>query len=371
MVPHNVFADLAFYFPIGKFFSHVREFSSKRLVEDDDTLRNVDVALANLAYFTPDRRNQTIGDQLFGRIRQLVKRRGFDFDIVQGHFTWPTGYAAVRIAREFNVPSVIYLHESQDWLLEMLASKNPRFRWAWGNADALVRVNKRDIPMLQSINRRVLHIPGGFDPIRFCPMAKDEARERIGLPSEGKVLFTLGAHEKRKGFEYLIEAMVPLVEQFPDLHCLIGGSGPYTSNLQKVVRRLGVGDHITFSGQIPSSLLASYYNAANLFVLPSLSEGNPTVMFESLGCGIPFVGTAVGGVREVITSDNYGLLVQPRDSNGLGETIALALNRRWDKDLIRGYSLQYSWESNARSLSELYGGLLGVAGAARGDRLIS
>ena len=75
-------------------------------------------------------------------------------------------------------------------------------------------------------------------------------------------------------------------------------------------------------------------NACDLFVLPSLNEGNPTVMFEALGCGKPFVGTKVGGVPEVIASDDYGLLVEPADPEDLAEKILVALDREWDREAI-------------------------------------
>lgn len=99
-------------------------------------------------------------------------------------------------------------------------------------------------------------------------------------------------------------------------------------------------------------------NACDLFVLPSLNEGNPTVLPEALGCGKPFVGTKVGGVPEVITSDAYGLLVEPTDPEELAEKILVALDREWDREAILAYAERYTWENIAKEITTIYQGVL-------------
>jgi glycosyltransferase involved in cell wall biosynthesis len=97
-----------------------------------------------------------------------------------------------------------------------------------------------------------------------------------------------------------------------------------------------------------------WMNACDLFVLPSLSEGNPTVLPEALGCGKPFVGTRVGGVPEVITSDECGLLVGPADPDDLAEKILVALDREWDREAILAYAQRYTWENIAKEIMGVY-----------------
>lgn len=86
----------------------------------------------------------------------------------------------------------------------------------------------------------------------------------------------------------------------------------------------------------------------------SLSEGNPTVMFEALGCGRPFVGTRVGGVPEVIVDDRLGILVEPGDPEALARAILQALEREWDHEYIRTYAQQFTWENIAKQVMEVY-----------------
>ena len=96
------------------------------------------------------------------------------------------------------------------------------------------------------------------------------------------------------------------------------------------------------------------YNVADLFVLPSLFEGNPTVMFEALGVGLPFIGTNVGGIPEIIISDEYGLLCEPANPKDLAENIMIGLNKEWNREKIMEYANQFTWENIANKTREIY-----------------
>jgi glycosyltransferase involved in cell wall biosynthesis len=113
------------------------------------------------------------------------------------------------------------------------------------------------------------------------------------------------------------------------------------------------------AGGKPHDEIPLWMNACDLFVLPSLNEGNPTVLPEALGCGKPFVGTKVGGVPEVIASDDYGLLVEPADPEGLAEKILVALDREWDREMILAYAERYTWENIAKEIMGVYEQVLG------------
>lgn len=99
-------------------------------------------------------------------------------------------------------------------------------------------------------------------------------------------------------------------------------------------------------------------NAADLFVLSSLNEGNPTVMFEALGCGKPFVGTRVGGIPEIITSEDYGLLVKPGNVQDLADILLKALTKEWDSERIAAYARQYSWGYVVDRIIQVYNDVL-------------
>ncbi len=108
-------------------------------------------------------------------------------------------------------------------------------------------------------------------------------------------------------------------------------------------------------GWIPDNEIPIYINTSDFFVLPSLGEGNPIVMFEAIGCGKPFIGTKVGGVPEIIASEDYGLLCEPASSEELEKTIMSALNKNWDTFKIKEYAESFTWKNIAKTTKSIYG----------------
>ena len=113
-IPHNYFSDLAPYLPFSC-FRHIEMFSKKKIMNLKEKPENVDVNLVSLLYFIPDGRNQILGDKLFEEIDKYIKNNKIEFDLIHAHFTWPCGYAGVKLAEEYEVPVVITIHENRDW----------------------------------------------------------------------------------------------------------------------------------------------------------------------------------------------------------------------------------------------------------------
>jgi glycosyltransferase involved in cell wall biosynthesis len=135
----------------------------------------------------------------------------------------------------------------------------------------------------------------------------------------------------------------------------IVGQGSLKNQLQSLINKYRLEDNIALAGgNKPSKEIPLWMNACDLFVLPSLSEGNPTVMFECLGCGKSFVGTNVGGIPEVITNKKLGILVEPKDVSGLANAILKALDKEWDKNYISKYAEQFTWDKIAEKIMEVY-----------------
>ncbi len=155
-----------------------------------------------------------------------IARTKLKFDIVQGQFTWPCGYVAVKIGLEYRVPSIIMVGESHDWLYEMEKSNNPLPTWSWKNANALIRGAEKDVSFFKKYNPNIASAVGGYDPGIFHPIDKAQARDSLDLPKGNPIIFALGELTERKGFQYLITAVGDLIKEFPTLRCLIGGSGP-------------------------------------------------------------------------------------------------------------------------------------------------
>ncbi|HQJ88200.1 MAG TPA: glycosyltransferase [Methanoregulaceae archaeon] len=290
-------------------------------------------------------------------VERLIRNEEIRFDLVHAHFTWPSGGIAARLKERFGVPSVLTVHEDSRWLAEEVASNHPLIERALGAQDSIIRVNRADVGLLKSCNPRVVSIPNGYPP-RFRPIEREDCRRRLGLPVDAKILFSLGNLIEQKGFEYLVQAMRHVADCRDDVVCTIGGSGPLLGELQHRIDELRLSDRVRLLGFVEDADIPIWMNAADLFVMSSLSEGNPTVMFEALGCATPFVGTNVGGIPEIIVSDEYGLLVEPSDPEGLARAILVGLEKSWNREAIADYSRQFSWDAIGQQILREYARVL-------------
>jgi glycosyltransferase involved in cell wall biosynthesis len=296
-------------------------------------------------------------------VNNVIKRNNLSFDLIHAHFTWPSGAVAVRLKEKFKVPVIITEHTHKT-LYDALNRRDRTFINTWNACDAIIRVNKKDIHLFVEIGipeNKLFAIANGYDYKKYFPIPASVARKNLGIDTENRIIIHISRLSEEKGQQYLIEAMGSIIKKRPDIMCYIGGTGPLKDTIQAHIEAINCSKNIKMIGFVPDDLMVMWINAADFFVLPSLGEGNPTVMFETLGCGKPFVSTNVGGVPEVITSDEYGLLVNPADPKDLEEKILIALDREWDQETILTYAAQYTWENIAKEIKDVYNQILKVS----------
>ncbi len=290
-------------------------------------------------------------------IMRFLRKEDIKFDVIHAHYSWPCGALGIKLKEEYNIPVVITEHTSQT--LKRFIEKRDAFIFnVWRKADAIIRVRKGDINLIsQAVNGRtpVFYIPNGFDGKKFRVIPKNVARETLKLPKEKRIILNVAQmYSPLKGHEFLIKAFSKVLQKQNDVLLVLVGDGRLRPKIESLIHELNVQDHVVLAGARPHDEIPLWMNAADLFVLPSLSEGNPTVMFEALGVGLPFVGTAVGGVPEIITSEDYGLLCPPADPECLAEKILIALEKEWDREKIRKYAEQFTWEEIAKRVINIY-----------------
>jgi glycosyltransferase involved in cell wall biosynthesis len=229
---------------------------------------------------------------------------------------------------------------------------------ALGGADAVLVTSPSWIEPIGRVagpGTEVVPLANGFDSATFRPGDRRSSRIELGIPPEGRVLITVGYLEPIKGHSYLIDAMAEVTEHAGDVRLYILGNGSLRQKLLDQIEERGLTDVVQIVPEpMPSSGIARWMTAADVFVLPSLGEGNPTVMFECLGCGRPFVGTKVGGIPDVIDPGKLGILCPAGDSSSLAAAITEALERKWDAAEITAYAQRYSWTNLVSRLSAIY-----------------
>jgi len=291
---------------------------------------------------------------LFWKVKKYIETKKIKFDLVHGHFSHPAGYIAVKLKKVYNKPTILTVHEDSSFLRNEISRKDYMLESAWKNSDFIIRVNKRDIPLLKKFNKNVINIPNGFKEKIFHPIDKGKCRRKIRLRNDKKILFTISGLVEQKGHTYAIKAMSKVVKHRKDVIYFIGGFGPLKNSLQKEIGSLGLNDNIKLLGFVPDKDVSLWMNACDIFLLPSLNEGNPTVMFEALGCGKPFLGTNVGGIPEVIINHKLGLLTEPRRPDKLAKNILYALKKKWDYKYISNYAKQFTWKNIDKKILEVY-----------------
>ncbi|MBI3622347.1 MAG: glycosyltransferase family 4 protein [Nitrospirae bacterium] len=223
---------------------------------------------------------------------------------------------------------------------------------------------------------RIDVIPGGVNEMRFRPAPdKPSVRAKLGLPAGRFMLFTVRNLVPRMGLDNLILAMRRVVRGAPGALLVIGGTGRLRGRLESLVEEHHLNEHVRFTGFISEDELPLYYQAADLFVLPTVQlEGFGLVTVEALASGLPVVGTRIGGTPEILEALDPGLLFASPDPAALAGLI-VDKYRLWapqpeqyaemSRRCRRHVEAHFTWQRHVERLESLYDRLLSESGRHR------
>lgn len=287
-----------------------------------------------------------------------LKARGHN--LIDAHFAYPDGHAAIKLGRWLGLPVTVTLRGT-----EVPQSRNPalvpKLREVFRDADFVITVSDSLRQLARSLGlarERGQVVGNGVDADRFSPVPRGEARRRLGLPDSARVLVTVGGLVERKGFHRVIACLPALLEQHTDLHYLVVGGpcpeGDMTQALKDQAVALGLGERVHFLGPVAPDDLKWPLSAADIFVLSTRNEGWANVILEAMACGLPVVASDVGGNREVVCKPDLGEIVPFDDQAALTAALDRALRRGWDGQAIRAYAEANSWDTRVEALTGLF-----------------
>lgn len=287
-----------------------------------------------------------------------ILRRGFNFDLIDAHYFYPDGIAAVLLGKAFGKPVVITARGTD--INQIGDHRLPRqmIRWAAREAAGIVSVCQALKDRLVEIgveSSLIRVLRNGVDLEVFRTGDRAVARAEYGL--NGRVLLSVGHLIRRKGHHLIIEALAQLL----DATLVIAGSGPEKAALTALARRLGVLDRVRFLGQVPHADLGKLYSAADVLVLASEREGWANVLLEAMACGTPVVASKVWGTPEVVTESAAGVLVADRSGPGFAAAISRLLAKPPSRDATRSYAERFSWDATTEGQLELFKSVLARA----------
>lgn len=268
---------------------------------------------------------------------------------VQSRNALPQG---IWLARRLRRPYVVTLHD----VVSNRAALPYDRKWCERVIVVSEAVRQNVLRESQIPEDRVTMVPSGVN----C----DHIRDVIPPLSAGHrpVIGTAGPLEAVKGFPFFLGAAARLLEAGRDVEFLIAGAGPEEQNLRRLATELGIDERVTFAPNLFD--FSEAIAAMDVFVLPSLQQGLGTIMLEAMALGRPVIATRVGGVYQVVTDNETGLLVPPSDSVRLAERIAELLDnpkfaQRISAAACWKVELEYSVDKMIEETTAVYNQVLG------------
>ncbi|TDC30938.1 glycosyltransferase [Micromonospora sp. KC213] len=309
--------------------------------------------------------------------------RGGDWtpEVVHAHF-WMSGLAALTAGRQTGVPVVQTYHalgtvkKRHQGVQDTSPARRIGYERELGRAvDRVIAQCQDEVGELVRLGvprSRMTVIPSGVNLTTFAPLGPAAERE----PDRPRVL-TVGRLVERKGFQTVIRAM----ELVPRAECVIVGgppaglleADPYARRLRALAESCGVADRVRLVGAVPREEMGRWYRSADVLVAAPWYEPFGLTPLEAMACGVPVIGTAVGGIKDTVVDGVTGDLVPARDPRALGIAVQRLLDDRirrfgYATAALRRARRSYSWASAAERIAELYGE---VAAVRRPSRVVA
>ena len=292
-----------------------------------------------------------------GDEKNLLKEAGYEVFYLSNierinTFRFSILFKLVRILKEHNV-DIIHCHAHKSTVYGTVAAvlaKTPvviahvhglgrsrNFRRKLMNFLLFKKIN-RIVPVAERVREDVLKnnwsvpeekitvLENSIDYGRFADVSisKEDAKRILGLASDAFVFGTVGRLAPTKGLSYLIEAFPKVKEQKPSAQLVLFGDGPCRAELEQQASNMSCRDSIHFLGHRDN--IEQLLRGMDVFVLSSVAEGMPRAILEVMAAGIPCIATEVGGIPEIISGNNVGILVPPKDSEALAEAMVNVAN---------------------------------------------
>ena len=249
------------------------------------------------------------------------------------------------------------INKNIPYLSDLIIKK--QIKWALKNATKIIAVSdslkKRAIEL--GIHKdKITVIRNGIDAKKFYLINKLEARKKLSLPIDKKILLSVGGLVERKGVHHVIDILPDIIKKIPNLYYIIVGGktveGDISDLLRKKIKELKLESYIMLAGPKPHNELIYWYNAADVFCLYSSKEGCPNVILEALACGTPVVASKAGGSPEIIINEDFGFLVDNKEQ--LKQALIKAFYKNWDAKKIALYGCQNTWDEVAKKVIKVF-----------------
>lgn len=283
-----------------------------------------------------------------------------DMDIIHVQWPIPNGLGALFLKKIYRIPYINTIHGEEVYLSKRYHTLFALKRLVNNSTKTITNSSATRNSCLENglEKRKIDIIPFGVDVNFYRPLEANKNENIFQVLSVGYLI-------ERKGFEYLIKAIQEVLKKHVNVRLTIVGSGPLEKMLKYLIKKLELKDNVKIMKNISDEELLHLYNFSDLFVLPSIvdsqgnTEGLGVVLLEAMACGLPVIGSDVGGIPDIIQDNETGLLVTQKESLELsGAILNLIENENLRKKLaINGYNRvrwKFSWEKIAEKYLKVY-----------------
>jgi len=300
----------------------------------------------------------SITPQMISKLREIIN----EYDIIHLHHPDPMANLALFLSKFDRKKLVVHWHS--DIIRQNLILKfyKPLLNWILKRANVIIATSPKYIEeskQLLPFKEKCVVIPLGIKKDKLC--SDSEAVSNLREKYKGKkIIFSLGRFIAYKGFEYLIESArhLPL-----DYIILIGGEGPLRRKYEKIIKKYNLFDKVKLLGRLPQNMLGNYYNACDVFCLPSVSKNEAfgLVIIEAMSFGKPIVATNIkgSGVSWVNQDGITGLNVEPKNPKKLAQAIKFICSnkkvyKKFSENALKRFNEEFTIDKEVSRILEVY-----------------
>jgi len=270
-------------------------------------------------------------------LRRVVTAYGVDLIVQSLGHPLVHGVAGLLVGKRYGVPVIITLHSDYASAQKVLfgpverALLRPVWRWVFRNVQAIQAVSEPITGFAKEfgVSDKIVCIPNKERIERFAGEIDSETAQKVinryrieEMRKKGDTIFlTVGTMKKARNFERTLQAFQRATERMPSMYYLIAGDGILKSKLLDLVIEMGLQDKVTFAGHVPHSELICLYHLCDVFLFPTLYEGQPRALIEALAAKMPVICANYGQVCEVVKDGQNGLWVDPLDVQQISDAI--------------------------------------------------
>jgi len=307
-------------------------------------------------------------------------------DVIHAHATYPSGYIASRLKRYKDIPLVITPHGRDIHTIHELGHGlrlkpdiDQKIHYAIQHTELLTSISssiKSSLLDAGAPSEKIRDVPNGVDIERFEKKITKNVYEWLSVPSDSRLIITVGRYNPRKGHEYLIRAMPLILKGDPKVQLII--IGDKTQVLRSLIQELNIADKVTLAGSIPPPAntgaaknakgadnvidwLAAIHQNGAVYVSAGMGEGAEGLslaVLEAMAAGLPVVATNISGNRDIVKDGRNGFLVKPADHTSLAEGILKILGSKELRASMareaKNVANKFSWNEIAKQYLNVY-----------------